>query len=233
MSIEDQIRTAMLPYRAARRTFEPRSGQDGRLEQVGPDTPRSSRSRLLVVLVTAAALVVGTTVALAGVRSFGDHAPDSLQRVVDDLFAGGRCVTQREASTKIGQDLEALGYDEWVIESRPGAVQGACVAAGLVPDLKRVVLVPASGPTVSEALENIRSAMMSECFDEEEATDLIRSTLSGLGQADVTILTDGPLAVPNGQEEAVRTHVASGCYVYSGMGWDANGQPMYFVNGPA
>jgi hypothetical protein len=184
------------------------------------------------VLLVAAALVVGTTVAVAGVRAFTDETPPPLQRAIADLFGGGRCVTGIEASVSIKAELAALGYEDWVVEARPGAGPEDCVAAGFVASMRKVVLVPVSGPTVAKALEGIEGTLMRECYDKDQATEFINSTLAGLGETNFSITTEGPFAYPLGQHEEVTAHIAAGCYVYSGMGWDADGRPMYIIHGP-
>lgn len=230
--IEDRIRAAMQPYRAR---------DSIRLRAYEADTPRGlgrvsnsrpGRRRPFAALLVAAALVVGTTVAVAGVRAFTDETPPPLQRAIDDLFGGGRCVTGHEAITGINAELTDLGYGEWVVESRPGAGPDDCVAAGFVASLRQVVLVPVSGPTVAKALEGIGEALMDECYDKDQATEFITSTLTGLGETDFSITTEGPFGYPAGQEEEVRAHIADGCYVYSGMGWDGDGGPVYVIHGP-
>jgi hypothetical protein len=193
--------------------------------------PHPGRARMLTILLAAAAVVIGVTTATAGVLEFNDETPAPLQQAIDAIFAEGRCVTGTEATEAIDARLTALGYADWRIESRPSVQPDGCVAAGFVATEKRIVLLPASGPTVAEALEGAAAALMNECLGKEEAIEFISSVLTGLGQSDFTISTDGPLAYPEGQEEAVRTHIASGCFVYSAMGWDAEGRPVYYISG--
>lgn len=93
------------------------------------------------------------------------------------------------------------------------------------------VLSPA--PTeVSAALEDVRIRLMRECLDEDEATQLITSTLEVLGVTDATIATDGPVSYPSAEREAYVLHTDQGCYVYGGNGWDAAGRPVYYIGGP-
>jgi hypothetical protein len=230
-SIEERIRAAVQPYRASDsirlQAYEARPPKDHR----PPRTPRAERRRPLAVLLAAAALVVGTTVAVAGVRAFTDETPSPLQRAIDDLFGAGRCVTGDEATANINAELVALGYADWVVEPRPGAGPDDCVAAGFVASKRQVVLVPVSGPAVARGLEGIAETLMNECFDRDQAEEFITSTLTGLGVTDFTITTEGPLDYPLGQQEEVSAHIAAGCYVYSGMGRDADGRPIYIIHG--
>ena len=233
--IEERIRAAVRPYRANDNVTGRREGPvtlSGLSPVSDSTTPRSRRGRPVVVLLVAAALTIGATVAVAGVSLFDDETPPSLQGAIDDIFRGGRCVTGAEATLRISDDLAALGYNDWVIESRPGAEPDRCVVAGFVPTRKQVVLLPASGPTVAAAMQGVAATLMSECLNKDEATALVTSVLSGVGETDFTISTDGPLAYPSGQGDAVRSHIASGCFVYSAMGWDADGRPVYYISGP-
>ncbi len=233
--IEERIRAAVHPYRAKDNVTVRREDPVtlSALSPVGdPTTRRSRRGWPLVVLLIAAALTIGTTLAVACVYVFDDETPPSLQGAIDDIFRGGSCVTGAEATQRISGDLAALGYDDWVIEPRPGAEPDRCVIAGFVPTLKQVVLLPASGPTVAAAMQSVAATLMSECLGKEEATQFVASVLSGVGETDFTISTDGPLAYPSGQGDAVRSHIASGCFVYSSMGWDADGRPVYYISGP-
>ncbi len=234
--IEERIRAAVRPYRPTDRLAVHQ--QDRMTPGTAPARSslskwRVARGRPLLVVLAVAALTIGATVAVAGVSVFDDETPPSLQRAIDDIFGGGKCVTGAEATESISDELAALGYSDWVIEPRPGAEPDRCVVAGFVSTRKQVVLLPASGPTVSAAMEGVAATLMSECLGKEEATDLVTSVLSGIGETDFTISTDGPLAYPLGQGDAVQSHIASGCFVYSTTGWDASGRPVYYISGPA
>lgn len=77
------------------------------------------------------------------------------------------------------------------------------------------------------AMESVRQSLMSDCFNEEETRQLISSTLSDIGVTEFEIRTDGPLAYPIEEEEAVRNHLAAGCFVYSTLGGGPNGFIFY------
>lgn len=204
---------------------------DTRVITRDPHVSRPRRGRPLTILVTVAALAIGVTTATAEVLRSKDDTPAALQEAVDSIFAEGRCVTSAEAAESINAQLADLGYRDWVIGSGPGVQADDCVAAGLVAAAKRIILVPASGPEVAVALQGLATTLMNECLGKEEATSFISSVLTGLGQTEFTISTDGGLAYPEGQEQAVRAHIASGCFVYSAMGWDPDGRPVYYISG--
>jgi len=159
-----------------------------------------------------------------------DEAAD-LEAAVRSLFPRGHCVGADEATSLIQEKLAGLGLTDWSVAATAGASGESCVAAGFVATERRIVLVPASGPTVSAAMEGVAATLMNECLGKDQATELMSSVLTGIGQTSFTISTDGPLAYPEGQEEAVRAHIASGCFVYSATGWGPDGQPIYYISG--
>ncbi len=73
---------------------------------------------------------------------------------------------------------------------------------------------------------------MDRCLGREAAVGLLTSVLRRFGIADASIQTNGPLAHPIGEGDAVRAHIAKGCFVYSGSGQGARGEPAYYLSGP-
>jgi len=88
---------------------------------------------------------------------------------------------------------------------------------------------PTASPTAS-VMDGVREELMSGCFSEQEARELIASSLTSIGVTGWEIRTDGPLAYPTGEEDAVRNHIAAGCFVYSGSGRGPNG-PTFYISG--
>lgn len=74
-------------------------------------------------------------------------------------------------------------------------------------------------------MQGMSEQLMSQCLNKDQAVELTSSVLNSLGVSDFSIITDGPLAIPDGQEAAIRSHIASGCFVYSMSGWSADGKP--------
>lgn len=194
---------------------------------------RQRRGRRVVLLLAAAALLMATSVATAQRLLFPDVPQPALEAALEEVFASG-CVTATDATDAIRARLDASGFTGWGIESRPGAAQARCVAAGLVTPEHVVILLPAAGRDVAEAMAGVAEELMRRCLGKDEATQLVSSVLTSLGATDFSVRADpwGPQAAPIGQEEAVRSHVAAGCFVYSGMGWDAGGHAKYYLWGP-
>jgi hypothetical protein len=204
--------------------------------QVSPtDSHRSPlrRGARLALLAAAFAVVAGSTAATAALVIQDDPEPPAdLERAVVQLFAAGQCVTAVEATDLIGAQLTALGYDNWTVAPGDGVQAQSCVAPGFVASDEIIVLVAVDQPNVVAAIDGVRETLMSSCFNEAEARELISSTLTSIGVTGWEIRTDGPLAYPTGEEKAVRDHIAAGCFVYSGSGQGPNGA-IYYISGGA
>ncbi len=200
----------------------------------GSDASSRVRPRTLVLLLLAAAVITTSTAATAALLGGDEQAPATvLQPTLNRLFVDEQCVTAAKATAEIRSSLEALGLSDWTIASRPGASAEGCVAAGIIETDKQVVLVPVNRPEVAAAMQGVAEELMGHCFGKDQATQLITSVLTGLGVSRFSIVTDGPVGgYPPAQEEAVFSHIESGCYVYSGSGHDESGQPMFGISGP-
>ncbi len=93
-------------------------------------------------------------------------------------------------------------------------------------------LLLAERPEVAEAMHDVAERLMGTCLNQDQATDLITTTLSSLGVSDFSVRTDGPLVHPIGQGDVVRNHISAGCFVYSGAGQDAGGRFVQYISGP-
>lgn len=198
----------------------------------------SGRRRLAVLLAAAALVVVASAVTAGGLFVEDEHDPHpdvtaALEEVFNVELADDGCVTAAEATGPIRARLDAMGHADWAIEARPGTEDPHCVAAAIF-DAGQVGLLPAAGGDVSSALEVLSDELMSRCLGREDATALVSSTLTGLGVTDFSVHAQagGMYAVSAGQEEAVRDHIAAGCYVYAYLGWDEQGHPTYYLAGP-
>lgn len=197
--------------------------------------PHQRRGRRIAIVLAAAAVVMAAAVATAGGPTGDDSqqlAPE-LQGAVELVFSQGRCVTASDAVDGIRARIDALGYDDWAIESGEGVQTNGCVSAGFNTSQKTILLIPAGGPQVAEAMQRVAEELRSRCLGKAQATELVSSVLTGLGVTDWSIRTDGPLAYPIGQREAVQSHIDSGCFVYSGSGHGPGGQSTYYISGPA
>lgn len=208
---------------------------DGRLAGMAPARPaRQRRGRRVILVLAAAALLMATSVATAQRFLFPDVPQPALEAALKEVFAQSGCVTATDATDAIRARLDALGYADWEIESRPGAEHARCVAGGLLTPEHVVILLPAAGREVAEAVAGVWDELMRRCLGKDEATQLVSSVLTSLGETDFSVRADpwGPQAGPIDQIEAVRSHVAAGCFVYSGMGRDADGHANYYLWGP-
>jgi len=177
---------------------------------------RPARRRWAAAVVLAAAIVMIATGATAYVLTKDSPVPDALQSAINTAFAGQRCVQADEATSLIQDRLSGLGLSEWTVEARPGATGTRCVIAGLDPTHEVVVLLPVEAPDVVDAMRTAGDRLMSECLSEDEARAFVGSLLDGLGVTGWSITTDGPVALPAGDEgDAVRAHLAAGCTVWS------------------
>ncbi|MBA3779001.1 MAG: hypothetical protein H0X16_06865 [Chloroflexi bacterium] len=195
--------------------------------------PRRRRGRKLVVLLAAAALLVATGAAAAGRLLFPDVPQPALEAALEEVFAASGCITATEATDAIRARLDAMGHGDWEIETRPGTEHPRCVSAGLISPQHVVVLLPAAGRDVAEALEGVRDELLRQCLGRDEAIQLVSSVLTSLGATDFRVSADpwGPQGAPMDQLEAYQSHVAAGCYVYSAMGYDADGKAIHYLWG--
>jgi hypothetical protein len=180
----------------------------------------------------AAAVLAVASVATAQRVLFSDVPPPGLEAALEEIFTGSDCVTLADAKDAIHARLEAAGAADWEIRTQPGA--GApCVAAGIVAEDHLIILLPSSGRVVAEAMERTAEELMRRCLGRDEAIRFVSSVLTSLGVTDFSVSADpwGPQGGPADQIEAYREHVAAGCFVYSGMGRDANGRAIYYLWG--
>jgi len=179
---------------------------------------RKKRGRRVVILL-AAALLLGASVATAQRFLFPDVPQPALEAALAEVFAQSDCITASDATDAIRARLAALGYADWEIEPRSGAADARCVTAGLVTPYHVVILFPAPGRDVLEALGGVADELMRRCLGRNDATELVSSVLTSLGVADFSVRADpwGPQGAPLDQIDAYRSHVDAGCFVYVGI----------------
>ena len=194
--------------------------------------PRSGRRRVAAVAIAAAFVMIATG-ATAYVLTKDSPVPDALQSAINTAFARQRCVQADEATSLIQDRLSRLGLSEWTVEARPGATGTRCVIAALDPTHESVVLLPVEAPDVVDAMQAARDRLMSECLSEDEARAFVGSLLDGLGVTGWSVVTDGGVAFPMGDEgDAVRAHLAAGCTVWSTTGHDDSGALIVYLTPP-
>jgi hypothetical protein len=202
---------------------------------------RPHRRRQGVVLLAATiALVAATSVMTFSAPDPAKQAAEGAanlaaeERVRDDLglrFAD-RCVGVAEARTTIRGRLDALGFADWVIETRDGAENSRCVTAAPAGDSRAVYLIPSMGGDVAKAIDQVAGELMRQCLGKEKALAFVAAALRNTGATRWSIRTDGPLMTPIGQEDAVLKHIADGCFVYSGSQTESDGSRVFYIVGP-
>lgn len=205
---------------------------------LGPRNGATRRRQAVVLLAATAGLLLVTALAVLSASPSPDLARQAADRAAEEriaqdlgpLFTDG-CLSVTEATTLIRQRLDALGLTDWAIETRAGAENSRCVSAAPVGDSRAVLLIPGMGADVARAMDRVQATLMEQCLDRDEAAALIASELGALGVTDWSIRTDGPQAVPIGQEQAVLDHVAAGCYVYSSSQSAPDGTRVYYIFG--
>jgi hypothetical protein len=206
---------------------------DARLER-GPRTVSLVRGRALrrSLLLVAAVVVVLPLAALAGIIPGNDHVPlpPGLEDRVTSLFSEDACVAPQVAEDQINAILDDLGYSEWSVEHGTGAVDTECVVAGLDAETRTITLFMALSPEVNDGLAAVREQLYRECRTKDEATALVEAVLVQAGMEGWRIET-GPLSVPSDREDEIERHVDNGCWVYSMMGWTADGTRLFWIAG--
>ena len=194
--------------------------------------PFSGRRWRLALLAPVALLAVAAVALAQG--SARPEAPDTaLDAALGEVFAGADCVPASVARPAIESRLANLGRSGWAIESRPGAESAPCVAAVAFSDERLILLLPAAGEAVSRAMQGLASDLLSQCLDQQQATDYTRGILERLGLESTAIRVD-PAAhtAPFGSMDDYERHVAAGCYVYAGYQHDAtDGRPFVVLWG--
>jgi hypothetical protein len=190
--------------------------------------------RRVALVLAAAALLAIASVATAEQILSDDVNPPALEAALEDIFAQADCVTPADARTAIRARLDSLGFGDWAIEDRPGVDRARCVGAALLSTEDVVILLPAAGRELSEAIAGMGEELMRRCLGRDEAIRFVSSVLTNHGVTDFTVSADpwGPQGAHMDQMDAYRKHVAAGCVVYSLSGWDAGGRTVFYLWGP-
>lgn len=188
---------------------------------------RSKARRRLVLLAAAAALVIGTGVAIGGRLMFPVQPEPALEAAIAQLFDAEDCLQPAEAEVKIRALFEPLGYEGWDIERTAPVRDDVCVAAAVDSEHHAVLLMPGVSRTSMAMFEALQAELLARCLGKDAAIEFVRSGFASVGVDDVAISTgDRPLSIPGDEAEAARwqQHVANGCYVLSGGAtWDEAG----------
>lgn len=199
------------------------------------------RRQVVILLAATVALLSVSSILTSGeppppdpVQVARDAADEELIRNDLGPAFGGRCLAFGEARDLVRQRLDALGFSDWTIAVRNNYAQARCLGAAPVGDSHEVLLIPSMGGGVAAALEQVKDGLLQRCLGRDEATAFVRSALNDLGVTDFDVRADpwGPQMAPIDQVDAYRSHVAAGCFVWSGAQFDQNGRYTYHLWGP-
>jgi hypothetical protein len=189
---------------------------------------------LIVSIASAAALLVIVGVAAERFHQGGtSDVPAELERLVAAVIRPSDCVPPATAAGRLRASLDASSFADWTVLWGGGVGVSGCISVGFNTIDRRLVLIPTARPEVKEAMEEVRQDLLARCLGEEGAIEAVASALSRIGEHDPAIRTDGPVVFQVSQKDQVISHVAAGCFVYSGMSWTAEGVPVYWVGGSA
>jgi len=154
-----------------------------------------------------------------------------LQGIFDDLFIDGECISAADAILAIEPRMTEAGLGRWTARVPPGADVAECVGATANTEAEEIVLLAAVPPVVQAELAALADQLLSECHDGDEASDILRSSLgiAGVEGEDWELVRTGSIYGPSDRIEEIRDHVESGCAIYAGSGWSANGLLRFFV----
>lgn len=158
-------------------------------------------------------------------------APAALEAALNKGFAGDDCVPASSARERISRLLRGLDLAAWRIEAAPGSDSARCVGPAMDTVQQRVLLLPTMPAELRAELDSLGEALREECLSEEGADSRLRSVLTEAGELDFVIRHDGPVGAPLDAVEEAEAHVAAGCWVYSGTGFDDDGRRVFFLAG--
>ena len=163
-------------------------------------------------------------------QALSSGLPRALQAEFD-ILASQSCLRPAEAERALRQRLEESGNLGWTIRRGDRVRPDSCVSPGFNPADRVFVLIPVTRLEIRKGLEGVRDELLRRCLSKDAAVAFLKGVLRELGEPRAEIRTDGPVTIPFEGAEAARRHVASGCYVYSGVGWNDEGLPVYALGG--
>lgn len=174
----------------------------------------------------------GLQIAESGSWEADPPPPAELEEAVYSALNAERCVTAAQAERELQALLDEFGYREWRIRRDVGVTADhRCVSATFVtPDLE-IRLIQALHPDVIAGLDEVRAELYEKCVGQEEAIALVQATLRALGETDADVQPGGPIAWPLDRREEIEDHVEAGCFIYSTIGYTAEGHRIYYVAG--
>lgn len=188
-------------------------------------------SSLMGVLLAVAAGCARPSSQEAGPWVGDPSAGPAIDEVIRLVWNDTECVSAREASAVLPEMLADRGHAAWVVSWAPGVRGSSCVGATVDSATREIILNQALRPEVTVALEGVADELLRNCLTEEQASEVISSTLRELGETGWELRSDGPLGGPIDRIDEVRRHVDAGCFICSGTGLTPEGHRLYFVGG--
>jgi hypothetical protein len=189
-----------------------------------------------VPVLAAALLLIGAGAVGAGRILYPDNPEPELEAALARAWSGVGCMSPDDGAAVARATLDGLGKADWAVLVRPGVQGTGCTAPMVNSATHEVVLLAAAGQALSDAMGALGVELFEQCLTRIEARSALSSVLAAHGVTNYDI-HDGPEllygtgAVPIDKAGAYIEH-AKHCYLYGGMGWDANGKPWFRLWGP-
>jgi len=204
-----------------------------------PPPRRSGRRESLLIRGITGAVLVAAFAFVAGSSRGGDgqglkanpEAPASLTAAIGSLSDPGRCLRAIAAEVAVHDRLVSLHMTDWAITRDPGVRDATCVTPAIDTSVNHIVLVQTMRPEVRDALSAFAEVSYRDCLTQAQAGDAVSSILANFDETSWSLRTDGPIGGPLDRLHAIEEHVKKGCWIYSGTGWTADGQRLYYIAG--
>jgi len=185
--------------------------------------------RVLLALAAGVLLLAGAAATARVLQEEPEpQSPPGLEEAITALFPPDQCITPDAGRQLVRTELNRLGFPEWTIQTNPTNPNEPCVIAGFAPGERKVILVRMTSPDVASALQALNDRLWTDCFDEQQARELIGEELTRLGVSDWSIEVNKG-AQPG--DEALRRHLEEGCFVMVGSAHEEDGPVTYYING--
>lgn len=199
--------------------------------------PRRRRQVVMLLVATVALLGAASLTATTAILPPPDPAQVAKdaadeERLRNDLgaYTTDVCLTEAEIATLIQERLAALGLSDWTIRADGRYRESPCVGAAPIGDSHEVLLTPSMGGPVATALDVVAADLLRRCLGRDEAVDLLRTTLVGLGIDDPRVEVGGIRGIPLEGGDAYVQHVEDGCIVYGGAQFDNVGRYTWYLS---
>jgi hypothetical protein len=166
-----------------------------------------------------------------GAGAADEALAEQVRTVIAATLARQSCTSPAAAVPAMRSALDAAGFVDWTVQSGRPVRNAVCVTATIHQERREVLLIPALRPEVRSALDELTEDLYVRCLDRDAAVALVTTTLRTAGEVDFEIRTNGPVTAPVDRREQIAAHVAAGCWIYAGTGWQADGMRLYYVSG--